>query len=134
MLSAQWRDVKNQSDRMAPLVVYARRRQNTCLMKTSLPQRSEHMAERLAAITDVIRELVGDDLIMIVLFGSYARGTWVLDRYVEDGITYTYESDFDLLVVSEDRAHATMDGEFRLCDAIGRRVRRGLDLTGRVQR
>jgi hypothetical protein len=31
-------------------------------MKTSLPQRSEHMAERLAAITDVIRELVGDDL------------------------------------------------------------------------
>ena len=26
------------------------------------PQRSEHMAEQLAAITDVIRELVGDDL------------------------------------------------------------------------
>ena len=97
-------------------------------MKTSLPQRSEHVAERLAAITDVIRELVGDDLAMLLLFGSYARGDWVRDRYIEDGITYTYESDFDLLVVSENRGHATMDGEFRLCDAIGRRLRRlGLD-------
>jgi uncharacterized protein len=97
-------------------------------MRTTLPQRSEHMAERLAAITGVIHELVGDDLAMLVLFGSYARGNFVNDRYVEDNIVYTYESDFDLLVVSEDRAHATMDGEFRLCDAIGRRLRRlGLD-------
>ncbi len=31
-------------------------------MKTSLPERSEHVAEKLAAIADVIRELVGDDL------------------------------------------------------------------------
>ena len=79
-------------------------------MKTILPERSEHMADRLAAITNVIRELVGDDLAMLVLFGSYARGDWVVDRYVEDNITYTYESDFDLLVVSEDRAACTMDG------------------------
>ena len=40
---------------------------------------------------------------MLILFGSYARGDWVVDRYVEDNIIYTYESDFDLLVVSEDR-------------------------------
>ena len=97
-------------------------------MKTDLSQRSEHVAEQLASITEVIRELMGDDLAMLVLFGSYARGDWVADRYVEDGITYTYESDFDLLVVSEDRANATMKGEARLCDAIGRRLRRlGLD-------
>lgn len=97
-------------------------------MKTSLPQRSEHVAEQLAAITDVIRELMGDDLVMLVLFGSYARGTWVNDRYVENNVVYSYESDFDLLVVTEDRLHATVDGEFRLTDAIGRRLHRmGLD-------
>ena len=93
-------------------------------MKTSLPQRSEHVAERLAAIANVIRELVGDDLAMLILFGSYARGDWVNDRYVEGDITYTYQSDFDLLLVSEHRSRATVDGEFRLCDAIGRRSRR----------
>lgn len=97
-------------------------------MKTSLPQQSEHVAEKLAAITEVIKELMGDDLVMLILFGSYARGSWVADRYVEDGITYTYESDFDLLVVSENRSHATMQGEARLRDAIGRRLHRlGLD-------
>lgn len=97
-------------------------------MKTSLPERSEHVADQLAAITNVVKELVGDDLAMLILFGSYARGDWVVDRYVEDHITYTYESDLDLLVVSEDRAHATMQGEARLSDAIGRRLRQlGLD-------
>lgn len=97
-------------------------------MKTSLPQQSEHVAAQLAAITDVIRELVGNDLAMLILFGSYARGTSVNDHYVEDNTLYSYESDFDLLVVTEDRASATVEGEFRLCDAIGRRLRRlGLD-------
>jgi hypothetical protein len=58
-------------------------------MKTSLPQQSEHVATQLAAITDVIRELVGSDLAMLILFGSYARGTSVNDRYVEDNILYS---------------------------------------------
>lgn len=97
-------------------------------MKTSLPERSEHMAERLTAITNVIQELVGDDLVMLILFGSFARGDWVNDRYVEGDVVYSYQSDFDLLIVTEDRAHATVDGEFRLSDAIGRRLQRlGLD-------
>ncbi|MBN1909342.1 MAG: HEPN domain-containing protein [Pirellulales bacterium] len=97
-------------------------------MKTSLPQQSEHVTEQLAAITGVIQELVGGDLAMVILFGSYARGDWVDDRYVEDDVVYSYQSDFDLLVVTEDRANATVDGEFRLSDAIGRRLRQlGLD-------
>lgn len=122
-----------------PLAVWADSRQNSSytgtakstkdtFVNTSLPERSQHVAEQLAAIADVIRELIGDDLAMLVLFGSYARGDWVRDRYVEDGITYTYESDFDLLVVTESRSNATAEGEFRLCEAIGRRLRRsGLD-------
>tara|TARA_B100001996_G_scaffold201784_1_gene154478 strand:+ start:8890 stop:9771 length:882 start_codon:yes stop_codon:yes gene_type:complete len=36
---------------------------------------------------------------MIILFGSYARGEGVEDRYVEDHITYEYQSDFDILVL-----------------------------------
>ena len=97
-------------------------------MKAAFPERSEHVAEQLAAITNVIRELVGDDLAMVILFGSFARGDWVHDRYVENEVIYEYKSDFDLLVVTEDRAHATVDGEFRLCEAIDRRLRNlGLD-------
>jgi len=52
---------------------------------------------------DTIRELIlshGNVLVhFIILFGSYARGNWVEDTYVEEGITYTYQSDFDLLVI-----------------------------------
>ena len=40
-------------------------------MRITLPPQSEHMVERLVAITDVIRELVSDDLAMLILFGSY---------------------------------------------------------------
>lgn len=37
---------------------------------------------------------------IVILFGSYAKGTFVEDRYVEKGITYEYQSDYDLLVVT----------------------------------
>ena len=36
----------------------------------------------------------------IILFGSYATGKQVEDKYVQGGITYEYKSDFDILVVS----------------------------------
>lgn len=44
---------------------------------------------------------------MIILFGSYARGNWVEDKYVENGTTYEYKSDYDLLFVveNEEMAH-----------------------------
>ena len=91
------------------------------------------MAEQLAAIANVIRELVGDDLAMLILLGSYARGDWVNDRYVEGDIIYTYQSDFDLLLVSEHRSHATVDGEFRFAmPSAGVCV--GLDLTAPAPR
>ncbi|MCF8229229.1 MAG: nucleotidyltransferase domain-containing protein [Bacteroidales bacterium] len=38
---------------------------------------------------------------MVILFGSYAHGNWVEDKYTEDGITYEYKSDYDLWVVVE---------------------------------
>jgi uncharacterized protein len=36
---------------------------------------------------------------MIILFGSFARGDWVDDTYTENGTTYEYKSDYDILVV-----------------------------------
>lgn len=41
---------------------------------------------------------------MVILYGSYATGKWVEDRYVEDNVTYEYESDYDYLVIVEDKA------------------------------
>lgn len=38
---------------------------------------------------------------MVILFGSYSRGNWVEDKYIENGITYEYKSDYDILVVTE---------------------------------
>lgn len=35
----------------------------------------------------------------IILFGSGARGERVSDKYVEDDVTYTYESDIDIFVI-----------------------------------
>ncbi len=91
-------------------------------MKRALPRRSKHQTARLREITEVIRELVGDDLVMLILFGSYARGDWVEDRYVEDNIVYSYQSDFDLLLVTKKRSSATQRAEALLSDAIGRRL------------
>ncbi len=97
-------------------------------MNRSLPRRSQHQTARLREITEVIRELVGDDLAMLILFGSYARGDWVEDRYVEDNVVYSYQSDFDLLVVTEKRSSATQRGEARLARVISGRLRQaGLD-------
>jgi uncharacterized protein len=42
---------------------------------------------------------------MVILFGSYARGDWVEDQYEEDGITYEYRSDYDILIVTADKSN-----------------------------
>ena len=44
---------------------------------------------------------------MIILFGSYARGTWVTDKYIEKGNTYEYKSDYDLLIILSRNKQAT---------------------------
>lgn len=38
----------------------------------------------------------------VILFGSHATGKWVDSSYVEDGITISYISDYDILVVLSD--------------------------------
>ena len=57
--------------------------------------------QELKEVVDTI--LAHHDVEMIILFGSYARGDWVEDQYEEDGITYEYRSDYDILIVTADK-------------------------------
>lgn len=66
-------------------------------MHTDLSHLPAHKRQELDSIVQLIRAKA--DVELIILFGSYARGEWVEDRYVKDGITYEYRSDFDLMVV-----------------------------------
>ena len=69
-------------------------------MKKSLSNLPEYKVNELATITEtIIKEL--DDVQMIILFGSYARGNWVEDVCSEKDCTYECKSDFDILVVTK---------------------------------
>lgn len=60
----------------------------------------------------------------LILFGSYARDTWVEDRYrAENGTNYSYISDYDIMVLvsSESRAKRVADG---LEQTIQRKIQR----------
>ncbi len=63
-------------------------------MNTFLNKNSRNYKE----LSKLFREEV--DLDMLILFGSYARGNWVEDLDPET-LLYRYQSDFDLLVITE---------------------------------
>jgi HEPN domain-containing protein/predicted nucleotidyltransferase len=77
-------------------------------MKTSLSHLPEHKQAELKAIVAALIPRFSE-IEMIILFGSFARGTWVEDKYVEKGITYEYKSDYDLLIVLSKNGHANSD-------------------------
>lgn len=79
-------------------------------MKTKLPRRSLIIKERLDAIVKEILAIAEKEIAMIILFGSYAKGTWVKDKYVEDHILYSYESDIDIMVVTKSSKYAGYQG------------------------
>ena len=62
----------------------------------------EEKKTELLRITDIICQSASPD--MIILFGSYARGDWVEDKY--DAEHYRYQSDFDLLIIIENKSEA----------------------------
>lgn len=67
-------------------------------MKKSLSYLPEAKRDELKKIIHTLIE--SKEVEMIILFGSYATGKYVhLDKYVEDGITYVYQSDYDLLII-----------------------------------
>jgi uncharacterized protein len=77
-------------------------------MKTTLTHLPAHkQAELKAIVAALIPRWV--EIEMIILFGSYARGNWVEDKYVDKGITYEYKSDYDLLIILSKNGHAGSD-------------------------
>ncbi|WP_192349403.1 HEPN domain-containing protein [Algoriphagus sp. Y33] len=62
------------------------------------PQKQYEIAKAL----DIILEVANPE--KVILFGSYAKGKWVDDITVEDGVTFVYRSDFDFLVVTKDNS------------------------------
>ena len=78
-------------------------------MKKSLAHLPRRKKDELRRVVSIIREMVPTTE-MIILFGSHARGDWVEDTYREGHITYEYKSDFDILVVTEDKKTARNDG------------------------
>jgi predicted nucleotidyltransferase len=77
-------------------------------MKTTLSHLPEHKQAELKAIKEALVPRYGE-IEMIILFGSYARGNWVEDKYVENGRTYEYKSDYDLLIILSDDKKANAD-------------------------
>jgi predicted nucleotidyltransferase len=77
-------------------------------MKTTLTHLPAHKQAELKAIKEALVPRY-PEIEMIILFGSYARGNWVEDIYVENGRTYEYKSDYDLLVVLSDDKKANAD-------------------------
>ena len=74
-------------------------------MKTSIGHLPTHKQAELKAITGAIVKGFSD-VEMIILYGSYARGEQVEDRYKEKGTVYEYRSDYDILVILYTNAKA----------------------------
>lgn len=77
-------------------------------MKTDLSHLPEHKQNELKSIVAVLIPRYSE-IEMIILFGSYARGNWVEDKYVEKGTTYEYKSDYDLLIILSKNGQSNSD-------------------------
>ena len=69
-------------------------------MQTDLIHLPKEKQTELETLTTVLQTVRGVE--MVILFGSYARGNWVEDMYVEKGTIYEYRSDYDILVVTKE--------------------------------
>ena len=72
-------------------------------MKNSIDFLPEHKQRDLRELVGLIRDEV-EDVVMIILYGSYARNTYVSrDERRDFGVKTNYMSDYDILVVSKKR-------------------------------
>lgn len=78
-------------------------------MKTTTPpQLPEHKQAEILSFREALIPRFAE-IEMIILFGSYARGKYVEDKYIENGNTYEYKSDYDLLIILSKNGHANSD-------------------------
>ena len=72
-------------------------------MKTSINYLPEQKRDDLRRIVECVLEVL-PDCEMIILYGSYARNTYVdYDQRIEYGIRTCFMSDYDILVVTNTR-------------------------------
>lgn len=88
-------------------------------MKASLSHLPEAKQQQVLKVADIIKDVVNPE--MIILFGSYAKGTYVEHRYTaKDGITYEYISDYDFLVVTKNNPEKTYIQENKIMERADR--------------
>lgn len=101
-------------------------------MTQELSNIPEQKQEELTRILEIIQE-VGDKKIsaeMIILFGSYARGDFVVRDIVSEGWwTRVYESDFDILIVTQ---KPTQEKNMRFSMEINSAIEKDSDITTRA--
>jgi len=77
-------------------------------MRTEYSHLPEHKQSEMKKIIGALIPQY-KDIEMVILYGSYARGTWVEDKYIEKGIIYEYKSDYDLLIILSKNSQANAD-------------------------
>src|SRR5690606_815275 len=91
-------------------------------MNTQLPKLPEEKLKEIEAIKQVIVDFVNPD--KIILYGSYAKGKYVEQVYIRDGIKYFYISDYDLIVVTDN----TQVKEYELANELEARIKSRPDI------
>jgi Uncharacterized conserved protein related to C-terminal domain of eukaryotic chaperone, SACSIN len=86
-------------------------------MKTSLSHLPQIKQEQILQAVKIIKEVTNPE--KIILFGSYSSGKHVDDNYIENVTRYSYNSDFDFLVVTK----VNDEKEFVLKDKIVNKTR-----------
>ncbi len=86
-------------------------------MKTTLSHLPKTKQEQILQVAEIIKEVAQPE--KIILFGSYAKGNYVEDSYLEGSTRLEYISDFDLLVV----LNTNDEKEFIIKDRIITRTR-----------
>jgi predicted nucleotidyltransferase/HEPN domain-containing protein len=92
-------------------------------MQSLLPTQSKLHEERIKEIANSIVKAAKDKVAFVILFGSFARGTWVRYRYCEAGVVYEYASDYDFLIVTKTGKQASSSPAFDLERKIEKEIR-----------
>jgi HEPN domain-containing protein len=90
-------------------------------MKKSLAHLPKHKRDELQRVQEIVLDAC-PTVLMIILFGSHARGDWVEDRHIEDGVLHEYMSDFDIMVVVRSNRIVNSKDTWRCAEARAQRL------------
>ncbi len=90
-------------------------------MKKSLSHLPKYKRDELKRVTEIILDECST-VLMIILFGSHARGDWVEDRHIEEGVLHEYMSDFDILVIVRSNRIVNSKDTWRRAEARAQRL------------